>query len=460
MHDLWDKKYCPQIVEQVFGCREQIKTIMKWLENYKNQVEKIDIKKKIKSSLIITGSHGVGKSCVTRAILKTLKYSIREISIERIKTIEKKNIKESLNRVVKKKNLQDIMDREKKAGTIILIDELEQIISSNDKAIILSMIKNNHLVSNCPIILISYIQHSKFLSEIKKNAIEIKFEKPSITDQINLVKHIAEEENLNIVGLSTGNTSVAYQIVEHSQKDYRRLLITLQHLKNMFGSQTITLFTFNQYCKTTKKKDEEVSIFTIANTILQKYTSIPECLRLYETDKVTLPLMINQHYIDCLNKKNLNNKLKIAQIIADGFSKGDIIEDSIYNNQNWILHGAHGFYTCVVPSYHLRTKIQVPIEIKYPSDINRSFSGVSNKKNLISVNDFFCNKNINDYIYINTIIQKLVKNDDFEELIKIMKSYKMSISNLDSILKIDKIKSSKINLTNRQKKILLEQLKE
>ena len=93
----------------------------------------------------------------------------------------------------------------------------------------------------------------------------------------------------------------------------------------------------------------------------------------------------------------------------DFISKGDVIENYIYGDQNWDLQNIHGFYTCVLPSFYICENIKKNndyIPIKFPLDLNRTSIRKINIKNINNANKYMPNMRISDYIYINKLITK------------------------------------------------------
>ncbi len=70
------------------------------------------------------------------------------------------------------------------------------------------------------------------------------------------------------------------------------------------------------------------------------------------------------------------------------------------------------------------------------------------------------NKNIYDYIYMIKILRRLLDGGEIQRCAEILKSNDMELTDLESLLKIDKIKNSKTRpLTSKQKKELGKLLK-
>ena len=406
------------------------------------------------SCVLVIGNHGVGKTCIVNSILKSMGYTKQTINFSRIK--KGSDIKDAINDIISGSDIISIMEGAKTAKVAVVIDEIEAISSGSGKSCIITLLKNNIINWTCPIIFISDGQHSKLLTEIKKNSHEVKIQPPFKQEMLVLMKKICNNEKIIIQGLSNNDTNVGYQIIEHSQKDYRRLILTLHDLKYNYGSIIITATMFDEYLKLSKKKDEDFNLFKATNTLLQNYDGIENCIRYYETDKVILPLMIQQNYLECITTKTADNKTRfdLACNIAEMLSEGDVIENYIYGDQNWDIHEVHGYYTCVAPSYILSNTLKKEkyLQLTYPMDLNKASISKINKKNIINASKAFKDKNINDYIYINLIIRYLTSENRTRECIDLLKGYNINVNNIESLMKVDKIKALKTSLTSKQKK--------
>jgi len=344
------------------------------------------------------------------------------------------------------------IDNKKKNKKVVVIDELESLTSTTEKNFISSLIKNNELTWEYPIILISNNQHNKLLSDIKKNFIEIKLWQPYPQYMLTLLNRITKAEKIKLQ-----SSSVANKIIEHSQLDFRRLVFVLQNIKYVYGNSIITDMTIDEYCRSSKKKDDDLDLFKTSEILLHKYTSIDSCIRYYETEKVLLPLMIHQNYISCATqfKKPDAGLYNNISKISDYLSKGDVIENYIYGDQNWDMQEVHGFYTCAATSYEL-TKLNPltdSVKLIFPMDLNRSSIKSINRKNILNANKCLPNMNITDYIYINQIMKKMLAQNKIKECVDLFHGYEdIELEHIESLLKVDKIQSSKTNLALKVKK--------
>lgn len=66
--------------------------------------------------------------------------------------------------------------------------------------------------------------------------------------------------------------------------------------------------------------------------------------------------------------------------------------------------------------------------------------------------------NIQDYIYINKIVRKLIDNNEIERCVELVRDYGAKLEHIESLLKIDKIKNTKTSLSSKQKKEFMKYL--
>jgi len=245
---------------------------------------------------------------------------------------------------------------------VLIFEETENITLTSEKKYIMDIFKENNKLKAFPLIFISNNQHSKLLNDLKKHCEEIKFEYPPLIEIHNLVYRICKKENIKIKDDNTLNNLIIF-----SQFDIRRLINILQELS--FHYNFIDDEKLSEFIDNSRSKNIDTGLFDATCKILNNYLDYETIIKLYEFEKVLLPLMIHENYVTkILNKskedwsKSLYNLVKIS----DSISRGDNIETSIYTDQNWYLQNIHGFYTCINTSYWINK-----INKEYKIDSNK-----------------------------------------------------------------------------------------
>ena len=487
----WVDKYKPMKMADLTTNSTAVKSIYSWLLNY-NKVKNMALKslntvttktkpkkdkdkdntvtdapkkgKRItyKSCMIVTGNHGIGKTVTVSIILKELGYTIINLNIAMLKTSP--NIEDTLSKLLRQTNILKLLDENTVTKYAIIVDELEGVTASAEKINLISLQRLNDQNWYCPIVFISNNQHNKLLSDLKKASVEVKMWPPFDSDMEKILLKIAKNEKIQIK-----HKSVANKIIRHSQYDIRRLIYTLQDIKNAYNTTVILPEIIEEYCSMSSKKDVDIDLYKATNELLYEYTSIDDCLRLFETEKVLLPLMIHQNYTNCIiaNQKNNKKRHRMVKKISELLSDGDVIENYIYGDQNWDMEEIHGFYTCAATSYYLhegnnkgtKDPIKQP-KLVFATDLNKTSIKRINKKNIINTDKCFNNMNIEDYIYVNKLVRHFVKKNNIKECVKLMKNYDIKLEHIESLLKIDKIDSSKTGLTSKQRNEFITYLNE
>lgn len=474
----WIEKYKPIKKDDIIGNKNEIKEIINWLNNFSNRkiTKKKNKKIKIKvteedtdeinnsenselitkktvnnnnnhSCLLVTGNHGVGKTCIIQTICNSLDYNIYNIDLKILNG--NKDINQTIENILQNNDICSVMLGKKKKKKVILIDEIETFFSNTDKAIIQGLLKYNQNECICPIILISNNQHSKINNYIKTLAFEIKILPPTVENMFELLVKIAHFENIKFQ-----NENCAYSLINYSQNDYRQLIFALQDLASIYNNIVITNDDINDYMSFSQKKDIDADIYKLTDKLFSTYTGIDNSIIMYETEKTLIPLMIQQNYINYFDDSY--EKIDKFNIIADSISKGDVIENYIYEDQNWDLKDIHGYYACVLPTYYInKFNKYKKHKLDFPVDLNRTSIKRINNRNIKNANKYFNNMNIYDYLYLNNLLKILIENNCIEEYIKIMKKYNINGEGLESVIKIDKIQRTKINIPNTIKKIFI-----
>jgi DNA polymerase III delta prime subunit len=462
--ELWINKYKPHDISQIIGNSEQIKKFKEWLMNLSQNKSQ---------GIIISGNQGLGKTLTIKLILEQLNYIVRIINPNEIKDHrildDFYDYYNFVNSIYSKIQFNDMKNKK----IVLIFDETENITLTSEKKYIMDIYKENNKNKSFPLIFISNNQHSKLLNDLKKGCMEIVFNCPSNDELKGLIKKISVKENI-----VWENDKLINKLIELSQNDIRRLINIFQELSyHMIHSSInnnmkwqITDSIMNEFANKSRDKNIDIGLFDSTGRILNNYLDYDTIMKLYESEKVLLPLMIHENYL-----KKILNKTKdswpniIGNIvkISDSLSRGDNIETSIYTDQNWYLQNIHGFYTCLNTPYwinkktnsHSNYKIE-PENIKFSSDLNKTSLKNINRKNIINLSKIVNNKTNVEILMLNKICNHLIQTNKEDELIKILNGYNkdITIKEVELCLKIDK--TTEFNtLASKDKKRITKQMK-
>jgi len=415
MSNLIQNKYIIRSKNDVIGSKKNIEIIEDWLETYDevtNYLKKNGLlkksakgrKKKLvnlsereyefskrKGNLLITGTHGCGKSSILNLILKEKNYDV--IHLNQI------NAKIDIELVIKIANNNLIENNIKK---VIVIDEFQSVITLNDKTAIFDIIKDNNYNRWIPIIIITNNQHNKKLNETKKYSNEIKFYAPFQNELVKWIYDICKVEKINI------EYNIISKFIEYCQTDLRKILIQLDELKINYTNKLITNVIFDEFIEIMKKKDQNYDLYKATDKMLSQYSNIENCLEIFESQKVLIPLMIHENYHEFINE---DKYYKILDIL----SRGDVLENYIHGEQNWDLLEIHGYISCVIPSYYINKykNNKKNRKLEFAIDLNRTSVKKMNFKNINKTNERINknnknirNKSIEEFIYMIEIMDK------------------------------------------------------
>jgi DNA polymerase III delta prime subunit len=472
--NIWTDLYRPKTISELVGNKKAIHEFTKWLQDYENAKITIntapapeqakngkkktggDIKKTKKdlpkSSAIIVGDHGTGKTITATIILKDMGYQINTLNFDQIREIMKQNNGDKMDknifiniidRLAGNTNIVDMIRGASNKKVALFVDEIESISSTADKKIISKLIKLNEQKWYFPIIMVSNNNHNKLLTEITKNSHVIKFWSLFYDDMKKIFLKIAKAESLQLA-----SEQVIKLIIDYAHGDIRQMIHILQGLTRVFPdtvikSKMVTMWQDNFY-----EENIDDDLFEASGQLLRGYQGIENQLRCYETEKVLIPLMVHQNYYKMIIDSNLDKKkqLEVAEKIAESLSSGDISENYIYGNQNWDLQRIHGFEMCVYTSFYLnhylnenRYGIQ---KLDFPQDLNKTSIMRINRKNIDSANYCFIHKSVDDYLCMNHLITSLLLDDRLDSAIKLFEGYGLKKENIEALMKIDKLTSN------------------
>jgi hypothetical protein len=439
----WIDKYAPSKTSEINSNKSIILEIKNWLNNF--------YKEDSNSCCVILGVHGIGKTLLAKLLVKECGYT--DIYFNSYTNKKEVAIESRVMKFYKTKSIT------RKKKYCVVIDESETISLTSEKNAISNMYKENCVKKYFPLIfIITNTQHNKFISDIMKFSLTFTLDKPNYDNLKNILIKIQKKEKFKFE-----SEKAIKKFIKFCQYDYRRFLIVLQDLYFTYksNSKVITYDNIKSFIHSNKKKSQEISLFDATRFALEKYSSFSELQTLYMNEKVLLPLMIHENYINFMfsnyNCRNNDIYIKIMKNVSNSISWGDVIETSIYTDQNWFLQeNIHAFYTTINTSFHLNKypkNKEDKAKISFSSDLNKTSLKNINRKNISILKQSIPNKNLEDLIYMNNILSNFVINKQFDKVKALKNAYKLNIKDVEIILKLNKI-TEKITLTSKMKKLI------
>ena len=444
-NELWINKYKSTSIHNIIGNQSQITQIVDWLTNLNT------------NSLIITGHQGIGKTHIIKLILAEYNYWVRVINPNDIKD---HRIFDDFNDYYNHKNSIYAKNNNTTHKIALIFDEIENITLNSEKKYVMNIFKDNNKQKLFPLIFISNLQHSKLLNDLKKNCTEVVLTSPTNEELQKFILMI-----LNNEGYRFTSQIVYDKLIEFAQSDIRRLLNLLQELSFHAINNIINEKIITEFINKSREKNMNIGLINSTKKILNNYLDYNDMIKLYETEKVLLPLLIHENYpkkVLSKSKEPIKDILTNIVNISNSISIGDNIETSIYTDQNWYLQNIHGFYTCINTSYWINKSNQHNKlnfnDVKFSADLNKTSLKNINRKNILNLSKIINNKSNNDILMLNTICNHLINTNE-SELIDILTLYNknLTIKEIELCLKIDKTTEYNI-LATKDKKRLVKQM--
>lgn len=442
MSELWINKFQPTKIEQLIGKSSAILKISSWLNNIKNN--------KIQT-LILSGHHGVGKSILIKLILE--KFNYKPIIINQNDIKEYRN-NDSLKDIFKMNNFDNINNFIFKQRKALVFDGAESITLASEKRYIMEIFKENNKLKVIPLIFITNLHHNKIINDIKKQALYIEVSFPETKELINMLGYICKKEKILM------KKSAIELLIDYCEKDIRKLLSMLEEVNNNFKDKVISSKLLNDFLNSSKRKNRDISLFDATKMIINDDLSYVEINKLYEIEKVLLPLMIYENYPSKLLKnkdldleENLYNMIKIS----DSISRGDNIETSIYTDQNWFLQNIHGFFTCVNTNFWISNNVDEKITtVNFSKDLNKTSLKNINKKNINNIKSIIGKKSIQEILMIVKLTNNLYHDNKLKIIVDILKQYKknLTVKEVELFIKIDKTLDFSLFTTKEKKEVM------
>ena len=380
-------KYHPKCFEEFIGNKIKIREITEWLNNFPETNY---------SSCLISGKHGIGKSSLIDLVLKKFNLDVIEYQQSDLKDYKNNNI----NLFFPKKTNFEELFLGKSRKKVMIFNEIEAITIPSEKNFIIKILKKNHKEKILPIILVNNGKHSKILNEIKKNLLICNLLTPSVLEIKPLVMKICKEEKICF------DSKYNKGLIKFCNNDIRKIILTLQDFKDLYKNNIITKENLKDYYENNNQKQEEIGLYNSVGKLLNYSLSFEQIITLYQLEKILLPLTFLEN-IPC---KDMD--MKTYSEILSSYSNGDLIETSIYTDQNWYLQKLHAFETCIYPNYLLEKRGDNMVnenELIFTNDLNKTSLKNINRKNIDEIKDLIDDISYDEITNLSLIITRIIK---------------------------------------------------
>lgn len=439
--ELWTNKYQPQKLDEMVLNQNKLKMIRQWFENFNDL--------KSKKILLLSGPPGIGKTTIANLALKEYGYNVLEYNASSIRG--PKNIRDVFNKVLGYKSVID-MFKNNTMPTGIIMDEIDTLCSGGDKGgmaeflnIIKSRKKKNIYNINNPIICTYNDFSDKKLTELKNQSLEIKINKPSKMDMENIIEKIENGENLKI------EMDAKLLLVKYSMFDIRKLISILYDVNIIHKTKIVTYEMVENMMDTFMKKDIDVQIFEMTKNILNKNLTPNELIDYYDSDRLLLPMMLHENYINSINNKKISDELKKEKILecSESLIENDIYQTAIYENQTWEIADTMALSYCMRMNSiaNLKKYITNVDNIEYTVLLNKISLYHTNKKLINTLNNKIdIDLSVDDMYFLSEMIvfHLFNKKGDVNKLKEIIREYNLTIEKVDLLIRINKMYNNEI----------------
>ena len=438
MTDIWFERYKPKKLKDIIGNGDVVTNLNDWIKKFYKD-------KKCKKTVLLKGNHGTGKEVIVSSILSKNGYYS-----DWVRTCDDSNssLLDNIENIHGKLNRGDYIKDNKRYA--LVIDDFENLSSSNkNHSRLLAIVKDDKY--NFPKILISSLKYNAFIKNIPTKKLDTyKLSDPTNNQALILMNKIIEKENINIDSINTKK-----KILNFSQRDMRKLIITLYDLKMTFGDDEIDKASFKRWLKYTQRKEVEDNVFDLSSKIMNRYQPLEKCIKFYKTDKGVSDVIQENFYktISFVYKKHDIKNSTTMKNITNSMSMGDTIMNKMLTDQKYILRDTYIYYTCAKPSYLLN---------KYDNRIGSYRMSLFGQDTLDRQALATETKNIADWMYLsvsdidhlNSYIYKLIKKKKAKKLYDLAIEYEMDVKMILDIATMNKSRS--ITGLNSKNKVIVE----
>jgi len=332
----WVTKYRPKHLKDIVGNEESQKSLLKWLESWKNT-------DKSKKGVLLYGPAGTGKTVTVEAAARDLGYDLIEVNAS------DKRTGDALEKTAGLAATQGALFGKKR---IILLDEVDGINLNEDRGAVAAVGSVIQQTSS-PIILTANDPWDPKIRPLRNVCALIEFKRLSGRDCLPYLKRIAASEKLDV------DEKTLKFIVERNEGDMRSIINDLETLSS--GRKTLS---YNDVASLAWR-DRKENVFGVLGMIFSAKNAL-WAKKAVDVADVGYEMLFEWIY------ENLPNQLRDPEDLANGMealAKADVYLTRIKKYQEWnLLPFAFDMMTAGVAVSKERTK-PAWVPMKFPQRI-------------------------------------------------------------------------------------------
>jgi len=508
---VWAEKYRPMTLDKIVGNTEQLAKVRDWFDKFSNQnklrkeiaiktanensstnatgttkpkkkltkkaQQKLDLENNIEEvpqSLLFIGGPGTSKTTIAHAVLREFGYDVMEYNASDVRSSSQ--LESTLDKIINNNRVED-----NACPFGIVMDEIDGM-STGDKGGMSHLIKiissSKVRNSNIPIICICNNYGDKKVSLLRKVCQEIFFNRPSITELVQVMNNVAECEGFTI------EQSCGFKIAGIAQGDFRRLMYVLQSIYSLYNNENtiinnesnntiinnenkvITSDIIYQNLDILNEKFVTLDSKQITSQIFGKLLGNDDIYRLYELEKSSIPMLVFENYVDLVGVQStkIANKIENTKSFIDAIILSDKIEKTMFTSQSWFLQQIHCLSSCYMPNHYANkyTYVHLPT-IKWTTTLRKYSQQKSTIKNINALSILF-NKSTSQSVEDVQVIAELIlfnllnDNGNQREGIKMLKEYNLNVDDIEKLVRTDQLVGYYKNIYKSKHKTALTKL--
>ncbi|KAJ3184567.1 hypothetical protein HDU87_003968 [Geranomyces variabilis] len=397
--ELWTTKYMPRSYNDIIGNKTLVQQLATWLGRWESYRAK-GFKRQggdehsDKRAALLSGPPGIGKTTSAHLVAQLEGFDVLEFNASNVRSKKAlgagfgdsigshavtEYFGESVSSTAKGRSLAAGGSGRRQ---VVVMDEVDGM-SGGDRggtAELIQMIKR----SKVPIICICNDRQSPKVKSLSNYCADFRFRRPTAVTVETRMRAIAAAEGLEL------KANVVEQLVKSTQADIRQILNLLSTYRLR---DRVMSFDQSQRLSREAEKDGTISSFdATAQLFSLNYMrmSLADKMQLYFNDYSIMSLFVQEQYVRMKPaiaeqiggprgpKAVAYETLTCMANAADSISLGDLVDNSLRGQQNWILMPVHAVMSTVRPCFFAHGKGNGPIA--FPSWLGRNSTQMKNTR--------------------------------------------------------------------------------